>query len=376
MDKNEFWLRLLMMKGCRARDLKRLKVKKQLTDYQIEQLLNLVELSYEQKQIFYQIDERTLSTSLDWLKMSGNHLITYHDIDYPNLLKHVKDAPVALFVRGNTNHLNQPQIAMVGSRHFSHYGQQWGRYFASELATQRFVVTSGLALGIDSICHKAVLEQKGITIAVLGSGLADITPRRHCALADDILVNDGVLISEFLPTQPAMPENFPKRNRIISGLAKGVIIVEAALKSGSLITARFALEQGREVFVLPGPLGHKGYEGAHWLIQQGAYLVTKPDDIIEYLNSTLEWLAPECDDFYDGNAIHDLGKNSDEQDLPFNMLLSNVGDNITPIDIIAERMSQSPAEIALQLLELELQGRIISVQGGYIRVRQAIKKSH
>lgn len=375
MDKNEFWLRLLMIKGCKTKHLKRLKVKSSLTDYQVEQLLNIAELGDEQRRAFYQVNETLLSASLNWLRMDDNHLITYHDTNYPALLRHVKDAPVALFVRGNPHHLNRTQIAMVGSRHFSHYGQQWGRYFSSELAIQGFVITSGLALGIDSICHNAVLEQKGVTVAVLGSGLENVTPKKHMALSEDILLNDGVLVSEFLPTQPAMPENFPKRNRIISGLAKGVIIVEAALKSGSLITARCALEQGREVFVLPGPLGHEGYDGAHWLIQQGAYLVTKPDDIVEYLNSTLTWLESDHDDVDCHNETISVGEN-DEQDLPFSVLLSNVGDNMTPIDVIAERMSQSPAEIALQLLELELQGHITSVQGGYVRVRKVRKKTH
>lgn len=376
MDKNEFWLRLLMMKGGKSKKLKRLKVKESLSDYQVEQQLNIAELSNEQKRAFYQVNEKLLSDSINWLKVTGNHLITYHDANYPALLRHIKDAPIALFVKGKPHYLNKTQIAMVGSRHFSHYGRQWGEHFAAELAIQGFVITSGLALGIDSICHKAVLEQKGSTIAVLGSGLEMITPKKHTTLSEEILTNDGILVSEFLPTQPAVPENFPKRNRIISGLSKGVIIVEAALKSGSLITARCALEQGREVFVLPGPLGHEGYEGAHWLIQQGAYLVTKPDDIVEYLSSTLTWLESDYHEHDSHDEAEARAKNYDEQDLPFSELLSNVGDNITPVDSIAERMSQSPAEIALQLLELELQGYITAVQGGYIRIRQAKGKSH
>lgn len=371
VNRYEFWLRLLMVKGCRSKKLRRLHVKAELTDYQIEQLLHLVELNVEQKTDFYQTNDDYLKSALNWLSCSGNHLITYDDPDYPTLLRHIKDAPLALFVRGNVSHLSLNQIAMVGSRNFSHYGKQWGRYFASELAINGFAITSGLALGIDSICHKAVIDEKGVTIAVLGSGLDSITPRRHISLAEEILNNNGTLVSEFFPLEPAKPEYFPKRNRIISGLCKGVLIVEAALKSGSLITARCALEQGREVFALPGPLGNNGYQGTHCLIQQGANLITRPTDIIEYLNSTLNWL--------DEDAPSDLDSDDNisiqvQEVLPFSELLSNVGDEVTPVDIIAERMSLSTAEISLQLLELELSGYVASIQGGYIRIRKMNNK--
>lgn len=367
MNKQEFWLRLLNVKGRRSKNLRRLNIKAELTQYQVEQLLQLTELTGEQKRNFYRPNESYLKSGLDWLSRAGNYLVTYNDADYPALLRHIRDAPLALFVQGNVAQLNQPQLAMVGSRNFSHYGKQWGHYFAAELAASGFVITSGLALGIDSICHRAAMENNGITIAVLGSGLNCITPRKHIALADEILNKNGVLVSEFFPNEPPIPEYFPKRNRIVSGLCKGVLIVEAALKSGSLITARCALEQGREVFALPGPLGNNGYQGTHWLIQQGANLVTQPSEIVEYLDSSLNWLDAESDYPESGAAVAD--EIYEQQLLPFADLLSNVGDEITPVDIIAERMSLSTAEISLQLLELELAGYIASVQGGYVRIR-------
>lgn len=369
MNKQEFWLRLLTVKGCRTKNLRRINIKTELTQHQVEQLLCLAELTAEQKRAFYQPNEAYLTSGLDWLCRAGNHLVAYNDTDYPQLLRHIRDAPLALFVRGEVSHLNLTQLAMVGSRNFSHYGKQWGHYFAAELSLSGFAITSGLALGIDSICHRAAIENNGVTIAVLGSGLDCITPKKHIALAEEILAKNGVLVSEFFPQESAIPEHFPRRNRIVSGLSKGVLIVEAALKSGSLITARYALEQGREVFALPGPLGNNGYQGTHWLIQQGANLVTQPSDIIEHLNSTLNWL-----DEQDGTLIPELTAvdDRDEGEQRFSSLLSNVGDEATPVDVIAERMSVTPADISLQLLELELSGDIVSVQGGYIRVRRKI----
>jgi DNA processing protein len=365
MGKYEFWLRLLLMRGLRAKHVRQINVKEELSDYQVEQLLDRFGLTQEQIKAFYQPNEISLSAGLDWLSQRGHELIVYSDADYPPLLRHIGDAPLALFVKGNLANLKLTQLAMVGSRQFSHYGKRWGEYFASALVKTGFVITSGLALGIDSICHRAAMDHYGKTIAVLGSGLSTIAPKNHLALAERILQSGGTLVSEFLPLETARPEYFPKRNRIVSGLCKGVLIVEAALKSGSLITARLALDQGREVFVLPGPLGNPGYQGNHWLIQQGANLITHPKEIIEYLNATLNWLEDD-----EVEPVTSTDAKDKEKALPFAKLLSNVGDEITPIDIIAQRMSLSTADISLQLLELEISGYIASVQGGYVRLRR------
>ena len=203
-----------------------------------------------------------------------------------------------------------------------------------------------------------------VSIAVLGNGLNTIHPRRHAPLAASLLEQGGALVSEFPLDVPPLAYNFPRRNRIISGLSKGVLVVEAALRSGSLVTARCALEQGREVFALPGPLGNPGSEGPHWLIKQGAILVTEPEEILENLQFGLHWLpdAPE-NSFY----------SPDQEDvaLPFPELLANVGDEVTPVDVVAERAGQPVPEVVTQLLELELAGWIAAVPGGYVRLRRA-----
>lgn len=366
MDKDEFWIRLLMVKGLRLANLRRLSGRIVANASQVEPLLFQLGMNDKQRQAFYQVDEVYLITALDWLEIPGNLLVTYTDSDYPGLLRHIKDPPIVLFVSGDVNQLNNPQIAMVGSRRYSYYGEHWGRYFATELVHSGFSITSGLALGIDAICHRAALDAGGITMAVLGSGLAAITPRSHQQLAERILTQNGVLVSEFLPSVSAIPEYFPKRNRIISGLSQGVLIVEAALRSGSLITARCALEQGREVFALPGPLGNNGYQGTHWLIQQGANLVAKPADIIEYLNSSLKWLSEVDFSLPEENETTQVC-------LPFRELLNCIGDEVTPLDVIIERSGISVADISVQLLELELSGHVVAVEGGYVQIRTRLE---
>lgn len=205
---------------------------------------------------------------------------------------------------------------------------------------------------------------------MLGSGLAHIYPRRHHRLAERILEQGGAVVSEFpLETRP-LPTNFPRRNRIISGLSMGVLVVEASMRSGSLVTARYALEQGREVFALPGPIGNPMTQGTHWLIQQGAYLVTHPKNIVEQLMSELKWLPATAD--------QTISAVEEDVELPFADVLANVGDEVTPVDVVAERAGQPVPEIVGKLLELELAGWIAAVPGGYVRLRRAghVRRTH
>jgi len=333
-------------------------------------LLRSLGLNERQQAQFRQVDSRYLAATLTWLEQPDSVLLTYGEAGYPAQLLPVDDAPLILLVKGNPEVLLQPQIAMVGSRQFSHYGEHWGNYFSTGLVHCGFTITSGLAIGIDGICHRAALAAEGKTVAVLGSGLANIYPRRHRRLAEQIVEHGGAVISEYLVTDLPMADHFPCRNRIISGLSLGVVVIEASLRSGTLITARYALEQGREVFALPGALGNPMSEGTHWLIQQGAYLVTGPKEIAEQLGSGLHWLSL--------NENTTICASEAEVELPFADVLANVGDEVTPVDVVAERAGQPVPEVVIKLLDLELAGWIAAVPGGYVRIRRAghVRRTH
>ena len=321
-------------------------------------------LTAKQQARFQSIPESHIEASLRWLKEPDHHLLLANSPLYPPTLRAIRDYPAALFIKGNLHVLNTPQLAVVGSRAHSLYGEQWGNLFCEALAAAGLTITSGLALGIDGVAHRGALRGKGKTVAVLGNGLYDIYPRRHRELASQIVEAGGALVSEFpLAAQP-LPGNFPRRNRIISGLSHGVLVVEAALKSGSLVTARCALDQGREVFALPGALGNPGSEGPHWLIGLGAIVVTSPVDIVENLQYGLHW-PPDVVE----NTIY--SSQPEPVALPFPELLANVGDEVTPVDVVAERAGQPVPVTVAQLLELELAGWIAAVPGGYVRLRRA-----
>lgn len=203
--------------------------------------------------------------------------------DYPPLLRASDDYPVILYVKGNLEALHLPVIAMVGSRKASRSGLRHAYQFAHHLADAGLVIASGLALGVDGAAHQAAVDAQRPTLAVMGTGIDRIYPGRHIELAEHILANGGALITELAPGKGPLAAHFPRRNRIISGLSVGVLVVEAAVRSGSLITARQALEQGREVFAIPGPIDHPGSRGCHQLIRQGAVLVQSAQDIMAEL---------------------------------------------------------------------------------------------
>ena len=321
-------------------------------------------LSSKQAVRFFGLSESELERNLLWLEQPGNHLLTADHPLYPPLLRTFPDYPGALFLRGNPETLHTFQLAVVGSRSPSWYGERWGKILCEQLSQCGFTITSGLACGIDGVAHNAALSVKGRSVAVLGNGLFSIYPRRHQALAERLIELEGAIVSEFPLSAQPRPCNFPRRNRIISGLSLGVLVVEAALRSGSLVTARCALEQGREVFAMPGPIGNPGCEGPHWLIKQGATPVTGVEDILENFRYGLHWLpdVPEKQHY---------SSDQDEVALPFPKLLANVGDEVTPVDVVAERAGQSVPVTVAQLLELELAGWIAAVPGGYVRLRRA-----
>lgn len=223
------------------------------------------------------------SHAMRWLERPEHHLLMSDQADYPALLAQIPDPPPLLFVAGDPLILEKPQLAMVGSRRASRPGMDTAAAFSRSLAGAGFVITSGLALGIDAAAHQAALDVGGLTVGVLGTGLENFYPQRNRRLADAMIASGSAVLSEFPLDAGPTPSNFPRRNRIISGLSLGVLVVEASVASGSLITARLAAEQGREVYAIPGSIHHPGARGCHQLIRDGAVLVETIEHILEAL---------------------------------------------------------------------------------------------
>jgi DNA processing protein len=298
---------------------------------------------------------------LQWLSGGGRQLITRDDPRYPSRLLETADAPLALFCHGDPALLQRPQLAVVGARTATPSGLETAEAFAAELTRHGLLITSGLALGVDGAAHRGALAADGATLAVCGTGLDRVYPARHRELAHDIAVR-GLLVSEFPTGTPPLSENFPRRNRVISGLSLGVLVVEAALQSGSLITARMALEQGREVFAIPGSIHSPLSRGAHALIRQGAKLTESVHDI-------LEELAPIVNNSGESAATAAPGTASITDPMQ-QRILEALGFEATPVDVLVERLSLSVETLSPALLALELQGRIASAPGGaWQRVR-------
>jgi len=310
------------------------------------------------------VEQKITDRDLDWIKQAGATLITQDSSYYPEQLKHIDDAPLALFALGNIDLLHEPQVAMVGSRQPSPVGAKVASEIAADLSKLGLVITSGMALGIDGLCHQAALDEKAATIAVLGCGLDIIYPARHRRMYQCIREN-GLLVSEYpLGIKPTR-YSFPERNRIVSGLALGVIILEAAMRSGTLITARLALEQNKEVMVLPGSAVSKQYEGSHRLLREGAALVTCVDDVLSILSQQLSGYGvsePVNSDVSEINGV----KDSDLESYP---ILSLIGAEAMPVDQIILNSGLTPAQVSSMLLELELKGQIVSDgRGGYVNL--------
>ena len=364
MTSTEIWLRLINI-GDLCGDTMVMAAQRLTRRENIDEaVLTEAGLTKKQTSKFMSMKEADLERSLKWLEIPGHYLICADSPLYPQRLRTLSDYPGALFVKGNVDVLNSVQLAVVGSRSPSWYGERWGKIFCEHLARCGFTITSGLARGIDGVAHRAALSVQGKSIAVLGNGLFSVYPPRHVSLAQSIIDAAGAVVSEFSLATSPWPANFPRRNRIISGLSQGVLVVEAAQRSGSLVTARCAMEQGREVFALPGPIGNPGCEGPHWLIKQGATPVTSPEEILENLQYGLTWIPDEPE-----KSLY--SSDQEEVALPFPELLANVGDEVTPVDVVAERAGQSVPVTVAQLLELELAGWIAAVPGGYVRLRRA-----
>jgi DNA processing protein len=304
------------------------------------------------------IDQEHLDSLGQWLSTPNNHLITLADTEYPKSLLEISDPPPYLYAKGNLALLNQPSIAIVGSRNASVQGEKNAEAFAYDLCHHGLCVVSGLALGIDGAAHRGALRVNGATIAVVGTGLDIVYPAKHRELAHQI-VEHGLIVSEFALGTPSKPQNFPKRNRIISGLSLGCLVVEANIQSGSQITARMAAEQGREIFAIPGSIHSPMSKGCHQLIKQGAKLVDCLQDITEELNIHTQVGSTSSTAQTPQKIDRTLANSS-----PVQLLLDTMGFDPAPLERLVTLTSLTVAEVSSMLMLLELEGKIASLPGG------------
>jgi DNA processing protein len=304
-------------------------------------------------------DPGGIARDLDWLAGPGRCLVTEDDPRYPRQLAVEPRMPAALFVEGDPEHLSRPQVAIVGSRAATAAGCETAFDFAARLAAEGFAITSGLATGIDAAAHRGALAAGGPTIAVCGTGLDRVYPPSHAGLASQIAAS-GALVSEFPTGTPPVPHNFPRRNRLMSGLARGVLVVEAAARSGSLITARLAGEQGRDVMAVPGSIHNPLARGCHRLIKDGAALVESVDDVFAALGVSRLETATEC-----ASGERDCARNPQRAlDSDAEMLLNALGFEPTDLDRLVERTGMSARSALSKLQLLELEGRVEVLAGG------------
>ena len=304
-------------------------------------------------------DAVAIDADLAWIEKSGAHLVPITSVEYPALLTQIARGPPVLYVLGNVAALSLLQLAIVGSRSPTSSGRSTARDFAAFFARAGLAITSGLALGIDAASHEGALQSNGITVAVCGCGLDVVYPRQNAALATRIREH-GAVISEFPPRTPPLPAHFPQRNRIISGLSFGTLVVEAARGSGSLITAQHALEQGREVFAIPGSIHNPLSRGCHQLLREGAKLVETAAEVLS-----------EVPNFLGGQrlasgpaALGDSAGGPHALDKEYEILLDALGFEPASIDVLAARTGFPSASVASMLLILELHGRIKPQAGG------------
>jgi DNA processing protein len=314
-----------------------------------------VELTATALQFLASPDEAAIDADLAWLAASGVRIVLADDPEYPPLLRRMQGAPAALYVQGSAAALSSPQLAMVGSRSPTPAGRATAREFASWFAGAGLTVTSGLALGIDAASHEGALAGGGETIAVYATGLDRVYPAEHSALAQRIRAH-GALVSEFPPRTPPLRGNFPRRNRLIAWLSLGTLVVEAARYSGSLITARLAVEAGREVFAIPGSIHSPLSRGCHQLIKSGAKLVEEAADVLSELKFSLPKEAV--------TALQPEPPKPRELDKDYEMLLDALGFEPATIDVLVARTHLPGESVASMLLILELEGRVAALPGG------------
>jgi DNA processing protein len=333
-----------------------------------------------------QPDEAQLAADMAWLSQPSHRLLRCTDADFPPQLETIPQPPAALFVVGDSSLLLYPQVAIVGARNASTAGLAHARAFAVALAQAGFAITSGMADGIDGAAHLAALDSGAHTLAIMGTGPDRVYPRKHHVLAKRI-AERGLLVSEFPPGTAARADHFPRRNRIIAGLSLGTLVIEAGLQSGSLITARLAAEQGREVFALPGSIHNPLARGCHRLIRDGARLVETATEIIETLAPAARMLGADLADRLAANGSGNVGMpavdsddealwnmhSSVDKDAEYRRLWAELGHEPATLDELVQRTGQSAAALSSMLLMLELEAKVETLPGNrYQRLARSV----
>jgi len=364
------WLALARMPGlgraARQRLLDRFDSPRILLDDPARAHSVMAEASSGQGELDLEADLAGVESDLRWLQGDDCHAIHELDPRYPPQLRELSDPPPLLYCHGQPEHLSDPGIAMVGSRNPTRSGRETAQAFAEALSRMGLVITSGLALGVDTAAHQGAVKANGPTVAVLGCGVDIAYPRANTHLAEQIVAH-GCLVSEYPPGTQPRRGHFPRRNRIIAGLSLGTLVIEAALRSGSLITARLAAEQGREVYAVPGSIHNPLARGCHRLIRAGAKLVESTDDIFEELRGLVSLSPDEAGKTSDTAQAEDAEQtpaSHTQSDPAYEQLLAAVDYSPTPVDLIVERSGLTAATVSSMLLMLELEGRIESAPGG------------
>jgi len=354
-DEASLWIALSQIQGLGNASLYQLLTKfgspDKIFSISIKQLREVVSDAVALK-INQGIDIDAIQPTLDWLQKENTHLVTLADIDYPQRLLQISNPPAILYAIGGLHWLNQPSIAMVGSRNATPQGEKNAENFAQNLCDQGLCIVSGMALGIDGAAHRGALKSNGATIAAVGTGLDIVYPAKHRALAHKI-AERGLIISEFALSTPFRAQNFPRRNRIISGLSLGCLVVEANIGSGSLITAHLATEQGREVFAIPGSIHSPVSKGCHQLIKQGAKLVESSTDIMEELKNLMPTHSSN-------GSLAQMGKTG----LETNAILACMGFDPIDFESLLDASGLTTEALSSMLMLLELEGKITAITGG------------
>ncbi len=357
------WLRLSLIPGLGSASICQLLAKfgtpEQILNAPTHLLREIVDADMAQA-IQEGAAEQEVIQTLAWLQKDHAHLITLADEAYPKQLLQINSPPAVLYALGNIRLLNQPSMAIVGSRHATPQGEKNAEDFAESLCQHGLCVVSGMALGIDGAAHRGALKANGATIAVVGTGLDIVYPARHRDLAHKI-AERGLILSEFPLGTPSKAQNFPRRNRIISGLSLGCLVVEANIDSGSLITARLAAEQGREVFAIPGSIHSPVAKGCHQLIKQGAKLVETSQDILDELSGLINLNSTFSSSPFGSDPSESThGQTSAEHD----RIICAMGFDAVHFEVLLAKTGLTPQVLSSMLMVLELEGKVAVLAGG------------